>query len=123
VLRKITLSPEGFGADDLVRMARQCVADWNRSSGKAAGSAVLNVTLHSPSCEPGHTPYVRTADDQKAFLTTLSKVLQFCVRELGARPLTMREYRDELVAEANGHAPLPGTSPTIPRAAAAVKHS
>jgi hypothetical protein len=84
VLRKIVLTPEGFELPDLRALMRVLV---ERDPG-----AVLNVTLHSPSCAPGHTPYVRTTDDLERFLTTLRGALDFAVKRLGARPMTLSEF-------------------------------
>jgi hypothetical protein len=58
---------------------------------------VLNLTLHSPSVQPGNTPYVRTSADLDVFFANLRSVLEFCVRSLGARCLTLREYHQHLI--------------------------
>jgi hypothetical protein len=94
LLRKIVLTPEGYELPDLIALMRVLV-DRNPD-------AVLNVTLHSPSCDPGHTPYVRNGADLKAFLAALRGTLEFAVRQLGARPMTLSEFahpqRKELAA-------------------------
>lgn len=84
VMRKVVLSPEGFALPDLKALLRHLAREPD---------AVLNVTLHSPSAEPGHTPYVRTEEDRATFLATLRGVLEFAIEDLGARPVTLREYR------------------------------
>ncbi len=85
VLRKVVLSPEGFELDDLRALMRRVA--------ERSPDAVLNVTLHSPSVVPGNTPYVRDEEDLRKFLATLRGVLAFAVNDLGARPLTLGEYR------------------------------
>lgn len=96
LLRKIVLSPEGFRLDDLRTLMRQM------AKRTATGNTVLNLTLHSPSLAPGHTPYVRSDGDLKEFLATLRGALNFAVQELGAEPRTLSEfcalYRKDLAA-------------------------
>jgi hypothetical protein len=86
ILRKIVLSPEGFALPDLIDLMRVVARDPD---------AILNVTLHSPSAAPGHTPYVRTDDDLTKFLQTLRGALTFAVKELGARCLTLSEFETQ----------------------------
>jgi hypothetical protein len=88
LLRKVAFSPEGYDADDLCRLAAVLAN---------SGCEMLNLTLHSPSVQPGHTPYVRTAEERDAFLGTIRTVLHFCIDRLGARCFTMREYREFLL--------------------------
>jgi hypothetical protein len=88
ILRKIVFSPEGYAARDLKRLARTMARDRD---------VVLNLTLHSPSVQPGNTPYVRTSADLDVFFANLRSVLEFCVRSLGARCLTLREYHQHLI--------------------------
>ena len=88
ILRKIVFSPEGYAAHDLNRLARTMGVE---------SDVVLNLTLHSPSVQPGNTPYVRTAADLEAFFANLRSVLEFCVRSLGARCMTLREFHQHLI--------------------------
>ena len=52
------LTPEGTGADEAVAAIDRLVADR---------VPVLSLSFHSPSLEPGHTPYVRDAADLRTF--------------------------------------------------------
>jgi hypothetical protein len=83
IIRKVTLSPEGNQLGDQLALLRVL----GRQS-----SVVLNVTLHSPSIEPGRTPFVQTAADRDTFLHTLRETLRFAREELGARAMTFREF-------------------------------
>jgi hypothetical protein len=85
-LRRIALTPEGYGLGDLQQLARTAAR---------GGCPVLHLTLHSPSCAAGYTPYVRTPDDRGRFLETLRGALRFIIGELGARPRTLAECADE----------------------------
>src|SRR4051812_28314805 len=51
----------------------------------AAGQRVFCVTYHSPSLEPGHTPYVRDESDLRHFLAWLEAYCDFFLGELGGR--------------------------------------
>jgi hypothetical protein len=95
VLRKIVLTPEGTELDDQLRLLKVLGRDED---------AVLNVTLHSPSIEPGRTPYVRTDAELTSFLERLRGTLQYAISDLNARCLTMTEYANEF--EQNGNTAL-----------------
>lgn len=58
LVERISLTPEGIPAD------RACAAI---DRALALGVPVLNFSFHSPSLEPGHTPYVHTDADLAAF--------------------------------------------------------
>jgi len=102
LLRRVLLTPEGPALPDLLRLMRAL----------AKGAApVLNLTLHSPSVEPGHTPYVRSENELEAFFDLLGRLLEFAVGELGARCMTLSEYHDSLQSPSGGRQP-PETSST-----------
>lgn len=58
LLERIALTPEGIAAEDALRAIDIALDD---------GLPVLVFSFHSPSLEPGHTPYVRTPADLDAF--------------------------------------------------------
>jgi len=85
VVERIKLSPEGYSADEMMRLVR-----WLH----ARGERLFVLSLHSPSIEPGHTPYVRNAEELNAFLRRLDEFLHFFMTELGGvptDPLAVRE--------------------------------
>lgn len=84
LLERSRLSPEGVTLDEAKRLARTM---------HAAGHRVFVLTYHSPSLEPGHTPYVRTEDDLARFLAWLDGFYSFFREELGGRPASWREVR------------------------------
>jgi hypothetical protein len=80
------LTPEGTPAEEqcrlLAAMARR-------------GHRLFSLTYHSPSLEPGHTPYVRDAAELDRFLGSIEQVLSFFRDELDGRFTTLsRVYRD-----------------------------
>lgn len=58
MLRRVSLTPEDYPLDEALDAIRQLLDD---------GLQVFNLSFHSPSVVPGHTPYVRDAGDLKAF--------------------------------------------------------
>jgi hypothetical protein len=56
-----------------------------------AGQRIFCVTYHSPSLEPGHTPYVRSESDLARFLAWLEAYCAFFMGELGGVPATPYE--------------------------------
>jgi len=86
LLRRIALTPEEHGTDDLIRLAQTMAHD---------PAPVLHLTLHSPSVGVGFTPYVRTEDERDRFLGTLRRALNFIVCELGAASLMLSECPQE----------------------------
>jgi uncharacterized protein Usg len=93
LLERVTLSPEG---SDLAAMCRLTYFLLNR------GERIFNLSYHSPSLEPGNTPYVRNQRDLAIFLDRVSGFLEFFTRELNGVLMTVQELRDFLAPSANG---------------------
>ena len=89
-VRRIMLSPEGNTLDEMIALAR----DLYRR-----GLRVFTLTYHSPSLEPGHTPYVRTEQDLGRFLGCLDGFCEFFMTELHGRTLTAEQFRSEIFSE------------------------
>lgn len=85
-LERIALTPEGTPLPDALRAIRTLLDDDVR---------LLSISFHSPSVEPGHTPYVRDAADLRRFYAWWDGVLDLLARE-GVRPIGA----DALIAEA-----------------------
>ncbi len=71
---RIGLTPEGFTNDEMRRLTRSLLHD---------GFRVFVFYFHSPSVEPGFTPYVRTHADLDAFLANCREYFQFFRDEIG----------------------------------------
>lgn len=78
------LTPEGTPAAEQCRL----IAAMARR-----GHQVFSLTYHSPSLEPGHTPYVRDEGDLREFLRSIETVLRFFRDELGGRFTTLGRVR------------------------------
>jgi phosphatidylinositol alpha-1,6-mannosyltransferase len=88
LVERITLSPEGSDTAAMCRLTRTLIA---------RGTRILTVSYHSPSLEPGHTPYVRNEHDLAVFLDRLSGFLSFFREEIGGEFVTLSELRARLM--------------------------
>ena len=109
LLERITLSPEGSDLAAMLRLTRTLL---NR------GHRIFTLSYHSPSLEPGNTPYVRTHHDLAVFLDRISGFLSFFRDELGGVFLTAKQLHDQLQAgtlDRAGACPEPtATKPSVP---------
>jgi peptidoglycan/xylan/chitin deacetylase (PgdA/CDA1 family) len=83
-VERLFLSPEGYSGRDLERLVRALAA---------RGVRVFTLSLHSPSVEPGHTPYVRDESDLHSLLAACRSTFQLLLGELGAVCHTPSELR------------------------------
>jgi hypothetical protein len=88
LLERIKLTPEGIRIEEAKRLVRYM---------NAAGHRVFVLTYHSPSLEPGNTPYVRTPEDLAAFLRWLDEFYDFFIREIGGTCVSWRDVRAALL--------------------------
>ena len=77
LLGRIALTPEGTPLSDALRAIRTLLDDECR---------LLSISFHSPSVEPGHTPYVRDLADLRTFYAWWDGVLALLARE-GVEPI------------------------------------
>jgi len=80
------LTPEGVSAVEQCRLIEALAR---------RGLRHFTLVYHSPSLEPGHTPYVRDAEELAAFLAALDQVLTWFRDELGGRFTTLSRLRRE----------------------------
>ena len=80
------LTPEGTSAAEQCRLIERMVADGHRT---------FSLTYHSPSLEPGHTPYVRDGADLARFLADIETVLTFFRDTIGGRFTTLSRVRSD----------------------------
>ena len=72
LLNRVPLTPEGVKLADALAAARALIED---------GERWFSLSFHSPSVEPGHTPYVRTAEDLRLFHAWWDGMLDFFAAE------------------------------------------
>jgi hypothetical protein len=91
MLERIRLTPEGVDQAAHRRLTRSLLRQ---------GQRVFSFTYHSPSLEPGHTPYVRNEADLAAFIDSIESYCDWFINELGGRPSTPAQVFAMLTAQA-----------------------
>jgi hypothetical protein len=87
------LRPSYSSAEDMMALARQIAS---------AGVPLLNLLFHSSEAIVGGSPYNKTEGELSAFFERLERFLRFAIVELGARPMTFAEFRQEVVTARHG---------------------
>jgi hypothetical protein len=86
LLRMRWLRPSYSSFDDMCSLARDLAR---------AEEPVLNLLFHSSEAIVGGSPYNRTRAELDAFCDRLERFFAFATRELGARPATFLEFREQ----------------------------
>jgi hypothetical protein len=81
LLDRVPLTPEGVPLAEALASARALIDD---------GVQWFSLSFHSPSVEPGHTPYVRTAEDLRGFHAWWEGMLDFFDAQ-GIKPASIEE--------------------------------
>jgi hypothetical protein len=71
LLSRVPLTPEGVPVADAIAAIDALIEE---------GVRLLNFSFHSPTLEPGHTPYVRTEQDRTAFYAWWDAILAHLAR-------------------------------------------
>ena len=87
-VNRVMLSPEGNSVTEMVTLTRTLLDE---------GLRLFSLTFHSPSLEPGHTPYVRSQGDLEDFLRRIQEYLEFFFGEANGIPSTPEDFRRELL--------------------------
>ncbi len=87
IVNKLMLSPEGHTLAEMKALTRALLK---------RGVRTFSLTLHSPSVEPGCTPYVRTQSDLQQFLDRIRAYCEFFLGDLSGVSSTPEEFRDSL---------------------------
>ncbi len=87
LLERIPLTPEGVSAEEAIRGADMAIDD---------GLPVIVLSLHSPSLDLGHTPYVRSAEELEQLYDWLRIVLGYFAKH-GVKPTTIAEIMRSVV--------------------------
>ena len=89
LVNKVWLSPEGHAAQELEALVRALLRD---------GLRVFSFAFHSPSLEPGHTPYVSCQRELDEFLDKCRRFFDFFMGEMGGVPTTPLEVKARLAS-------------------------
>lgn len=92
IVKTCWLRPSYSSLDDMKGLARRIVD---------ADAPVLNVMFHSSEAIVGGSPYNRNLEELKAFLERLTQFLRFAITELGAEPVTFREFHKKWTTTGN----------------------
>jgi hypothetical protein len=87
LMERIRLSPEDYTEPEMRRLTRSLLAQ---------GLRVFVFGFHSPSLEPGHTPYVRNAAELEDFLTKCRRYFDFFLGELQGKAMHPVEIKSLL---------------------------
>ncbi len=93
LLDRVQLTPEGTRLAEAQRLTRAMLADGHR---------LFVVGYHSPSLQPGNTPFVRTAADLQRLLAWLEGYLEFFLGEIGGAVSTPDEIFEIAVRVRDG---------------------
>jgi hypothetical protein len=91
LLDRLMLSPEGFTPREHRKLTAELLA---------RGTRVFSWTFHSPTVQPGCTPYVRTEGDLARFLDAFRLYFDHFFGELGGIPMTPLELKRHLEEDA-----------------------
>jgi hypothetical protein len=94
VVNKIMLSPEGSTLSEMKALTRSLLEK---------GVRTFSLTMHSPSVEPGSTPYVRTTSELRTFIDRITAYCEFFLGDLGGVASTPEVFRDSLDPESETH--------------------
>ena len=87
LLDRIPLTPEGVTLTEAKRLTTTLLA---------SGVRVFVLAYHSPSLEPGNTPYVRDQAELRRFLEWIEGYCDFFFGRIGGKPTTPRALLDVL---------------------------
>jgi hypothetical protein len=91
-VNKVMLSPEGSTLAELKALTTSLFR---------RGVRTFSLTLHSPSVEPGCTPYVRTSSDLDEFIDRIAAYCDFFLGDLSGVASTPEEFRESLVSDSS----------------------
>jgi hypothetical protein len=89
-LERIRLSPEVASAAEMRRLTSALLD---------GGCGVFSLTYHSPSLEPGHTPYVRSKADLERFLATVHEYCTWFRDHVGGQFMSMSQVTAGMAAQ------------------------
>lgn len=92
LLNKVWLSPEGYRPEEHIQLTRTLYRQ---------GVRLFSFAFHSPSVEPGHTPYVRSQQDLEDFLGSCHRFFEFFLGELGGQPTTPLALKEHFAVSAD----------------------
>jgi hypothetical protein len=96
MMERIRLTPEGTDVSDAKRLVRALLK---------RGTRVFTLSYHTPSLQPGNTPYVRSRADRDRFIGWFEEFYEFFLGEVGGAPATVNEIYEQARASCRDMAP------------------
>ncbi len=93
LMERVRLTPEGMTADACIRLTRTLIR---------RGQRIFCYSFHSPSLEPGHTPYVTNPSERAWLLDRMDRFFGYFMGELGGQAATPEAIRQALEAQDHG---------------------
>ena len=87
LINRVRLTPEGVPLREAKQLTRKLLDDDRQR--------VFVMSYHSPSLEPGNTPYVRSDKDLQRFLRWIEAYVEYFITELGGTPITPKQLLKE----------------------------
>ena len=81
------LTPEGNSLNEMCALVRSLFG---------RGCRTFTMSFHSPSVEPGHTPYVRSSADLQLFLQTIERFCEFFMGEMQGVAISPYDYKQHV---------------------------
>lgn len=100
LLSRVRISPEGHSLTEAMDLTRTLLR---------TGQRIFAISYHSPSLEPGRTPYTRNQRDVERFLDWIERYLEFFMGKMGGTPSTPHLVK-ELAMQQTGTASSQGPS-------------
>ena len=94
LLNRIWLSPEGYTLAENIALLRTLYQD---------GVRIFSFAFHSPSIEPGNTPYVTSQSDLERFLSQCRHFCDYFMGQFNGVPTTPLELKMHLSKGVNSH--------------------
>ena len=94
LLNRVWFSPEGYTLAENIALLRTLYRD---------GVRIFSFALHSPSVEPGNTPYVRSENDLERFLSQCRGFFDYFMGHIKGLPTTPLEVRTRLNKGVTSH--------------------
>ncbi len=89
LLERVPLTPEGVSVEEAIRGIDMALDD---------GLPLLVFSFHSPSLAPGHTPYVRSADDLEPLYDWFRRVFAYLDRR-GVQPASLHQIMQAVIRD------------------------
>lgn len=92
LVNRIWLSPEGYSVSEHMKLVRALYND---------GLRIFSFAFHSPSLEPGNTPYVSSRAELERFLSRCRRFFDGFLGDFSGRPTTPLELKNKLARSIN----------------------